>query len=65
MKVPEKYEPIDDKEFERFDNAMSRIMQVPYSELRRRIEEDERKTGKKPKPTKKKRAKKPASRDKV
>ncbi|HLJ25073.1 MAG TPA: hypothetical protein VKY85_00015 [Candidatus Angelobacter sp.] len=62
MKVPEKYEGMGGDEFARFDKAMTRIMQVPYSELKRRIEADERSTGKKPK---KKRAKKPASRDRV
>jgi hypothetical protein len=61
MKVPGKYEPIDANEFERFDQAMTRLMRVPYSEVQRRIEADERVTGKKKK-ARKKRAKSKASR---
>ena len=59
MKVPDKYEPIDANEFERFDKLVTGVLKVPYSELRRRIEEDERSTGKKK--ARKKRAKSKAS----
>jgi hypothetical protein len=59
MKVPKKYEPIDANEFERFDKLVTGVMKVPYSELRKRIEADERTTGKKK--ARKKRARKSTS----
>jgi hypothetical protein len=59
IKAPENYESIDSNEFERFDKLVTGVLKVPYSELRKRIEADERTTGKKK--ARKKRARKSTS----
>lgn len=45
-------------EWERFDRVMSGLLAVPYQELQKELAKDQRKKG-----AKKKRVKKPASRD--
>lgn len=57
--MPKKYESLGGDEFARFDKLVTGVMQVPYSELQRRMEADERMTGKKK--ARKKRAKKSTS----
>ena len=47
IKVPKKYESLGGDEFARFDKLVTGVMQVPYSELQRRMEADERVTARK------------------
>jgi hypothetical protein len=37
MKVPDKYEPKNQDEFRTFDDAMTRILSVPASEVQKKI----------------------------
>jgi hypothetical protein len=54
MKIPDKYEPKNPDEFRTFDDAMTRILSVPASEVQEQIAK---------KKARKKRAKKRVSRD--
>ena len=47
MKVPEKYEPIDANEFERFDKLVGQVLSVPYEQLKRSVTAHERKKARK------------------
>jgi hypothetical protein len=54
MKIPDKYEPKNPDEFRTFDDAMTRILSVPASEVQKKIAS---------KKARKKRAKKTSERD--
>jgi len=37
MKVPKDYAPIDKNEFQRFDDAMTKLLRVPYSAVQKEL----------------------------
>jgi hypothetical protein len=47
MKVPDKYEPIDENEFERFDKAMTELLRVPYSAVQKELAKEKKKKARK------------------
>ena len=47
IKVPENYEPIDKNEFQRFDDAMTKLLSAPYSAVQKELEKDKKKKARK------------------
>jgi ribosomal protein S17E len=49
MKVPDKYEPKNTDEFGTFDRAVTRLMSIPVSEVKRRVAKHKKRKKKKSK----------------